>query len=194
MRNLSDNEVRQLLAAIDGRHPAAARDEALLVFLLHTGLRPSELLGLNVENVAVEGRARETLDLPSAIAKCGLGRLVALNSAARAAVERLLAYNKAQGWSVAPSAPLAYSTTGNRLCIRMLQYIVSGLRKRAKLDVQATPHSLRHTNLTNLLEACGNTRLVQVHGGHLRLSSVEVYTRPSREAMAAASEKLVRRG
>ena len=190
MKNLSDNEVRQLLDAVDRRDAFAARDEALLVLLLHTGLRPGECLALDVRQVATGGVPRQTLHVPSSIGKCGLERVVPLNARAREAVQALLAFNAGMGWSVADSAPLAYSRNGNRLCIRALQYVVAGLRKRAQLDVPATPHALRHTFASNLLGKSGNVRAVQVVLGHQRITSTQIYARPSRESLAQAVELL----
>ena len=190
MRNMSDNEVQRLLAAVDPSDAFAVRDEAMLVILLHTGLRPSEFLALNVEHVACNDVARETLHVPSSIGKWGLERLVPLNSQARQAIEALIVFNDSHGWSVAPGAPLTYSTTGNRLCIRALQYVVARLRKRAQLDLKATPHTARHTFASNLLGKSGNVRLVQVVLGHQQITSTQIYARPSRESMAQAVELL----
>jgi site-specific recombinase XerD len=190
MKYLSNPELQQLLGAIVPNDPFAVRDRAMLELLLHTGLRVGELCALNVGHVWVDGVARHTLDLSSSIGKGGQGRLIPLNATARQAVETLVGFSLQLGAEAKADEPLILSKGHQRMCVRAVQYVVAGLRKRSKIDVVATPHTMRHSFCTNLLAACGNTRVVQVIAGHKRLSSTQIYTQPSRESMAAAVELL----
>jgi len=102
MKVLHPTEMRQLVAAVDMTDPFGPRDRALLVFAFHTGLRVSELVGLNVCNVAVNGVPRQALHVPSSLGKGGRERTIPLNETARAAVAAILALNRRRGLSVAP--------------------------------------------------------------------------------------------
>lgn len=149
---LNGPEARQLLAAIRPGHPFAKRDRALVVFDLHTGLRVSELSGLDVRHVAVGNQVRQTLHLPAELGKGGRARLIPLNETAQKCIRVLLRFNAERGFSTAPEAPLFQNRFHRRLTVRDIQRLVKALREAAGLDVPATPHSLRHTLGTQLMQ------------------------------------------
>ena len=191
MKYLSWSEVTKLLAAIRHDDEFAERDREMIMLMLHTGLRVGELCKLNVGHVACEGVVRDTLHVPSSIGKGGHERLIPLNTVARRAIMGLLAFNAEQGFAVNENAPLVVSKGGQRMCVRAVQYVVAGLRRRAGLDVVAVPHTMRHTMATNLLSACGNLTVVKSVLGHKRVTTTEIYTHPSREVLARAVEMMV---
>jgi site-specific recombinase XerD len=158
----------------------------MLVLAMHTGLRVSELTGLDVGLVSLDGAARSVLFVPASIAKGGHERLVPLNRVAQGAVEALLRFNRARGFSVAAAAPLFVTRKHQRISVRLVQRLVQGLRERAGLAVPATPHTLRHGFATEVLNATGNVRIVQQLLGHQRLGSTQRYTHPSRAALEQA--------
>jgi site-specific recombinase XerD len=190
---LTADELRRMLAKIDIKHPFGPRDYFLIVLDYHTGLRVSELAGLNVFHVAHEGVPRQSLHVTSTLAKGRKGRLLNLNSAARKAVALLLAFNQARGLSVQPNAPLLQTYQHTRMTVRAIQRLVERLRYAAGIDFQATPHTLRHTHATDVLRLTGNIRIVQDFLGHASLLSTQVYTHPTRADKAQASEALARR-
>lgn len=181
---LTTEEARQLVGACSG--PFAQRDRALLVFALHTGLRVSELSGLHVDLVANLGQPRQTLHLPAELGKGGRARLIPLNDTAQKCIRVLLRFNDQHGFSTAPDRPLFQNRHHGRLSVRAIQRLVQALRQVAGLDVQATPHSLRHTFGTRLMEATQNLRVTQAALGHKKLSTTTIYTHPTRELMAAS--------
>lgn len=189
---LSGPETRQLLAAILPSHPFAKRDRALVVFALHTGLRVSELSGLNIGHVAHLGQARLRLFLPPELGKGGRARILHLNAIAQKCVRVLLSFNAERGFSTAPDQPLFQNRFHRRLSVRDIQRLVKALREVAGLDVPATPHALRHTFATQLVEVTQNVRVAQQALGHKRLNTTEVYTHPSPALMAASFSALVR--
>lgn len=189
---LTGAETRQLLAAVPSGHPFAQRDRALLVFALHTGLRVSELSGLNVSHVAHGGQARLRLFLPSELGKGGRARIIPLNTTAQKCVRVLLQFNAARGFSTAPGAPLFVNRFHRRLHVRAIQRLVQSLRMQAGLDVPATPHALRHTFATQVMESTQNLRVVQALLGHKRLNTTEVYTHPTPALMASSLAMLVK--
>ena len=187
MRILSPATVDQLLASIPERSPFGARDKALIVFDLHTGLRSHELVGLNVGHVLTrDGFPREWLEV---VGKGGYHRQVPLNVAARQAVLDLVQFNQSRGFSVAPESPLLVTRCHRRLPTRSLRGIIQGYRERADLDVRCSPHTFRHTFASRLAN-CAPLPVVQVALGHQRLSSTQVYTHTTPAQLAAGVARL----
>lgn len=181
-------EARALLAAIDPRDPFAGRDRGLLVLAGHTGLRVSEPVGLDVADVALRGTPRDAIHV---VGKGSHGRTIPLNAAARQAVRDILGFNARRGFSTAPGAPLLVGRGHGRVSVRLVQRLVVTLRERAGLDVPVTPHSLRHRFATTICQTTGNLRVVQKLLGHRRLTTVEVYTHPTRADLENAVATLV---
>ena len=190
MKVITPEELTQLLAVIDRRAPFGVRDHAMLLLSAHTGLRVSELVGLNHHDVVHAGQPRDVLFVRNAIAKGRHHRTVPLNAAARHAVAQLLAFNQRRGFSVAPQAPLLVTRKHERLSDRAVQRLVKALREQVGLAVPATPHSLRHLFASRIASTTGNLRVVQQLIGHKRLSSTEVYLHPTRDELAAAVQRL----
>ena len=185
-------EFRQLLQALDIRSPFGPRDYFMLVFVHHTGLRISELVGLNVERVAYRGQPRPTLTVPRSLGKGGKARRVPLNPVAQKAVSKLLEFNRKRGFSVEPSAPLLVNRYHERVTVRSVQRFMVALRQKAGLDIPASIHSIRHLFATQLTKACGNPRITQEVLGHHRLQTLELYTHPAHEDLADAVSLMAR--
>ena len=175
-RYLTNAQVRQLLGAINLQSPFGQRDHLLILFLYHTGLRVGECSRLLVTLVATkDGKAREFLDLPAMFCKGPRGRSFPLNATARLCIEKMLEFNKARGLSVAPAAPLFQNRKHGPLSIRSIQLLIESYRKKADLDVRATPHTLRHTHATVLQNTGAPVRVIQQGLGHHHLSTTERY-------------------
>ena len=181
-------EVTAILAAIDPRDPFAGRDQGMLTLACHTGLRVSELVGLDVSSVAHEGTPRNALYV---VGKGSHGRTIPLNQSARQAVRDILGFNARRGFSTAPEAPLFVTRKHERVSVRLVQRLIVTLRERAGLDVPVTPHGLRHRFATTICQTTGNLRVVQKLLGHKRLTTVEVYTHPTRTDLENAVNTLV---
>jgi integrase/recombinase XerD len=193
MMNLTYKELRRLLAAVDLRAPLGPRDYFLIVFGYSTGLRVSELAAVDVDQVTWQGVARECLQVRACDAKYRHSRLIPLNSLARKAVSKLLAFNQARGFSVEPAAPLFQTKRHTRMPVRTMQDVVAKLRVKAGLDFQVTPKTLRHSFASDIAQNTGNLRIVQKLLGHKRLETSAVYTHPRRDEMARAVETLAER-
>jgi site-specific recombinase XerD len=155
---------------------------------LQTGLRVAELSALNVEHVAAAGQPRQFLDLPAALTKYHSCRVIPLSPGARRAVLDLLAFNQARGFSVEPASPLLQNRHHRRLAVRAIQKLVEGYRDQAKLDVRATPHTLRHTFATRFLQHSGNLFSLKEAMGWQRLDTALIYLHPNRAEMAEELE------
>ena len=194
MYHPNPEELKKLLGVIDSKTPFGERDFAWIILALHTGLRVSELVGLNIGHVVnVEGQPRKAFVVPGPIAKGKKSRLVPLNETARKAVATLVAFNRKRGFSVEPTAPLLVNRKHKRISARAARYVLEKYRGQADLDVPISPHSLRHVFGTAMIEKT-NARVTQVALGHQRLSSTARYTHVKRDELESGLATLGRRG
>ncbi len=143
-----------------------ARDAALLTLLYGAGLRISEALALKRGDVPLG----ETLTV---IGKGRKERSVPVLPLVRAALQT---YADGIPFSGAPSSPLFLSRRGLPMSPREAQGLMQKLRGRLGLDERATPHALRHSFATHILQGGGDLRAVQELLGHASLSTTQVYT------------------
>lgn len=144
----------------------AARDAAVLTLLWGSGLRISEALSLN----------RGDAPLPEAFrikGKGGKERIAPVLPAAREAVDHYLSLLPYQ---MAADEPLFIGARGKRLNPRLIQKAMERARLALGLPATATPHALRHSFATHLLESGGDLRAIQELLGHASLSTTQVYT------------------
>jgi len=163
------------VGAEDGASGAAeARDRALLEVLYSSGLRLAELHGLDVGDID-GGRG-----LVRVLGKGRKERIVPVGSSAVRAVER---YLEATGRGVAGDGPLFLSERGRRLSRRQIQRVV-GERLALAADGEAmSPHALRHSFATHLLDEGADLMAVKELLGHASLSTTRIYTHTSKERL-----------
>jgi len=168
-RALDEDQQRDLVRAAEDASP---RDRAIVVVLLHTALRLSELVGLDVDDVRIS--ARKGL----VIVRSGKGdahREIPLNPAARAALEACL-MARAEVMADAERA-LFVGRQGRRLSPRAIDLVVRKVAGAAGLELSA--HVLRHTCITKLVRAGNDIVLVAELAGHRRLETTRRYSLPS---------------
>jgi integrase/recombinase XerD len=174
-RYLTAAQVESLLAAPDTDTPLGIRDRAILEVLYATGLRVSELISLRPAD----------LDLEVGILTCfGKGRkerLVPIGSKARAWVTRYL--DEVRGRHPRPGPSLFVSQRGGRLSRMGLWGIVRRHAVTAGVANVLTPHVLRHSFATHLLERGADLRALQAMLGHADISTTQIYTHISRERL-----------
>lgn len=167
-------EVERLLAQPDVRRPLGLRDRAMLELLYSTGMRVSELINLNVAD----------LDMKAGCVRCiGKGdkeRVVPVGRKALAIVERYLRDARphllGKSRMHAASSTLFLNRRGARLSRVGVWKILSAYGRRAGLRVPLTPHMLRHSFATHLLERGADLRSVQLMLGHADISTTQIYT------------------
>lgn len=180
-RPVSAEAARAMIGHAAADHPEpwiAARDAALLTLLWGAGLRISEALALS----------RRDAPLPEALRVTGKGgrmRIVPVVPAARAAVD---AYLRLLPMDPGPAGPLFLGARGRRLDPTMAQKAMARARAALGLPATATPHALRHSFATHLLEAGGDLRAIQALLGHASLSTTQVYTGVDQARLMAAYE------
>ena len=144
----------------------AARDAAVVTLLWGCGLRISEALGLKGIDAPLPQVMRIT-------GKGGKERIVPVVDAARAAVD---AYVKACPHILTNDGPLFRGVRGGVLSPRAIQKAMASARMQLGLPATATPHALRHSFATHLLNAGGDLRTIQELLGHASLSTTQAYT------------------
>ncbi|MGD8496187.1 MAG: tyrosine recombinase XerC [Gemmatimonadales bacterium] len=152
----------------------SARDRALLEVLYSSGLRLAEVHGLDVGDI---DRSRGQVRV---LGKGSKERIVPLGSAALAAVDRWL---DASGRSAGDDGPLFLSERGSRLSRRQIQRIVAVRLARATDGEPLSPHALRHTFATHLLDEGADLMAVKELLGHASLSTTRIYTHTSKERL-----------
>ncbi len=186
---LTETEMLALLDA-PGKDALGLRDRAILETLYSTGLRRAELCGLD----------RYDLDFPGEVVlvrqgKGGRDRIVPIGSYALAALRRYL--NEARpalvGRSKEPALFLA-AITRRRLGVKTLNLIVRKCAEAAGIGKRVTPHVLRHTCATHLLQGGADVRHVQLILGHASIATTQIYTRVAVEDLVAVHRRHHPRG
>ena len=144
----------------------AARDTALLTLLYGAGLRVSEALSLK----------RGDIPLGEALTILGKGRKERVVPVLPVVREAIDDYAQKIPFTGAPSAPLFLSRRGNAMSPREAQALMQNLRGKLGLAERATPHALRHSFATHLLQGGADLRSVQELLGHASLSTTQTYT------------------
>ncbi len=161
----------------EGAEFASARDLALVEAIYSGGLRIGEAVGLNLGD----------LDLIGGVAKVrGKGkkeRYAVLGGPAQQAVRAYLRLRGTVGGGRGPDAPLFLNRFGERLTARSFQRNLKNYLLTANLPPDLTPHKLRHSFATHLLDAGADLRSVQEMLGHENLSTTQIYTHVSAERM-----------
>ena len=171
---LDPDEVEALLAAPDATAPQGQRDRAILEVLYASGLRVSELVSLNLSNLDLRhGELRVW-------GKGAKERLALLGKPACRALTRYIedGRSKLVKENRATSA-LFLNRLGSRLSTRSVSNILDKYAKLAGLERRVTPHVIRHTFATHLLDGGADLRTVQELLGHTSLSTTQIYTHVS---------------
>ncbi|MDR6969732.1 site-specific tyrosine recombinase XerD [Leifsonia shinshuensis] len=167
---ISVEQVSALLAATDGDDVAALRDKALLELMYATGARVSEAVNLNVDDVIDSDIVRLT-------GKGSKQRIVPLGSYAQEAVSAYLVRARPVLSAKGKATPALFlGMRGARLSRQNVWLIIRAAAERAKLDVEISPHTLRHSFATHLLAGGADVRVVQELLGHSSVATTQIYT------------------
>lgn len=173
-RVLSFDEVSRLLAAPDVTKPRGMRDAAMLHVMYASGLRVSELVGLTIADL---DRQR---GLVSAFGKGGKRRLVPVGEVALSHVDRYLDEVRSKVARDNERA-LFLSPRGRKLSRQGFWKIVKRMAVVAGITTPISPHKLRHSFATHLLQGGADLRAVQAMLGHADLGTTEIYTRVAQD-------------
>jgi integrase/recombinase XerC len=195
--HLGESEMSRLLEMPDTSSPLGRRDRAILELFYASGLRLSELVGVGLEDVNLSSRVVRVLG------KGGKERIVPFNRSTEAAIRvwlkdreeiaaagfSLLAAGKPAKKSRRSSEPLFLNYQGGRLSTRSVDRLVRKYVAACSTRFGISPHALRHSFATHLLERGADLRVIQELLGHARLSTTQRYTHVNAAQLLDAYKK-----
>jgi len=179
---LTVKEVESLLAAPDGEEPRGVRDRAMLEVLYGAGLRVSELVSLKPADVSLED------GFLICRGKGGKERIVPLGASACGAVRAYLAGARPL-FDKRSAVPLFLTRRGGAFTRQGFWKLLKGYAKKAGLAAKISPHVLRHSFATHLLERGADLRSVQLMLGHSQITTTQIYTHVSRDRLRQVYDK-----
>lgn len=171
------DQVEVLLRAADCTSLLGSRDQVIIELLYGSGLRVSELVGLNIDNLELDSK------LIRVLGKGGKERVVPLTNYAVQAIKVYLDMRADQAKS------LLLNYQGTRLSDRSVRRILDKLVAKISMKQHVHPHMLRHSFATHLLDGGADLRSVQELLGHEKLSSTQIYTHLTRERLKEAYDQ-----
>ena len=166
---LTSEEIDKLLAQPECIDAKGYRDKAMLELLYATGIRVTELIDLNISDV----------NLSSAVIRCvskGKERVIPMYQAAVKALDDYLLLVRPQMIADQDEQALFVNVSGDRMSRQGFWKIIKYYTKKAKINKDITPHTLRHSFAAHLLENGADIRAIQEMLGHSDISSTQVYT------------------
>jgi tyrosine recombinase XerC len=171
---LTTDEVLRLLEAPDLTTPQGQRDRALLELLYASGLRVSELVRLDLEQVNLDTREIRVFG------KGSKERMVLMGEPAARALVAYINGGRQKLLGVKKSSAVFLNRDGGRLTSRSIQLILEDYAKLTGIGKRVYPHMLRHTFATHMLDGGADLRVVQELLGHASLETTQVYTHVSK--------------
>ena len=184
---LDEADVEQLLTAVTGNEPLAQRDRALLELLYGTGIRISEAVGLDLSELDLEdGMVR-------VVGKGNKERVVPLGREAQRALAAYLGDGRLALRRTRASRPrdadaVILNARGGRISRQACWQIVRRAGERVALGERLSPHVLRHSCATHMLDHGADLRVVQELLGHASISTTQVYTKVTPSRLRAVYE------
>lgn len=180
---LTVEEIERLVTSPAGETPKDLRDRAMLELLYASGLRVSEIVGLKTLDVDLGA------GLVTVLGKGSKQRVVPLGEEAHARVSSYLAHGRRLLDRTRRSPMLFLNARGGKLTRQGFWKILRARARQAGLARRVTPHTLRHSFATHLLEGGADIRTVQVLLGHADVSTTQIYTHVGRDALRRVYER-----
>jgi integrase/recombinase XerD len=174
---LNTQQIGDLIAAPDTAQPQGLRDRAMLEFLYATGLRVSELCRVRVSDLEMN------MGFVRGIGKGNKHRLVPVGKPALEAVSRFLESGRSRLLKGRSSPYLFVSNRAGAMSRQAFWKLLAAYGKKAGMFRNLTPHVLRHTFATHLLEGGADLRSVQTMLGHADISTTQIYTHVMRSRL-----------
>ena len=170
--------IEQILSILNiaGDDLISLRDKAMLELLYSTGARVSELINLNALDISTTSNNGEVSTTVKLKGKGGKERVVPIGSYAVKAVNDYLTRSRPSLLKVSTQRSLFLNQRGGRLSRQSAWNVVAASASRAGLVEQVTPHSMRHSFATHLLDGGADIRVVQELLGHASVTTTQIYT------------------
>jgi integrase/recombinase XerD len=176
-------EVERLLAQPDISTPDGLRDRAMLELLYATGLRVSELVGLRLENVRMSG------SFLRCVGKGSKERVVPIGATAIEWVQRYLDEGRARHRGTRETTTLFLTSRGKAMTREAFWARIKEYARDAGIRRKVSPHTLRHSFATHLLQGGADLRSIQEMLGHANIATTQIYTRVDDSHLARVFER-----
>ena len=180
---LTTDEVEQILSNINIDTPAGYRNRAILELLWASGMRVSELSGLNFGNLNLANNEI------TVFGKGSKERIILVTDKAKSYLQGYIDFARpliAKGYTLPPisdDTPVFINKTGYRLQTKMIRNVINDIVDKIELPKKVTPHMFRHSFATHLIENGAVLRVVQELLGHASISNTQIYTHISMQHM-----------
>ena len=185
---LTIEEVRRLLNATDTRKPTGVRNAAMIELLYAAGLRVSELIHVKLQDTNLEA------GFVRVFGKGAKERIVPIGLYAQSRIEYYLKSARPGLLKTMASHYLFVARAGKPMTRQAFWKILRHTAVKAGIEKDVTPHSLRHSFASHLLEGGADLRAVQVMLGHVDISTTQIYTHVAQDQLRKAHEKYHPRG
>ncbi len=181
---LSTDEVEKLLTVpSQDEGPESLRDRAMVELIYATGMRVTELVSLDLDDIDLEGGSVRCLG------KGGKERIIPIHEAAISAVQRYLRDGRGTRQNARSARAVFLNRRGARLTRQGFWLLLKGRARKAGLDRRITPHTLRHSFATHLLRGGAQLRHVQELLGHASIETTQIYTHLTSEHVRTEYDK-----
>lgn len=180
---LTTDEIEQILSNINIDTPAGYRNRAILELLWASGMRVSELSGLNFGNLNLDSNEI------TVFGKGAKERIILITDRAKNYLKNYIEIARpliAKGYTTPPmseDSPVFINKTGYRLQTKMIRNVINEIVQKIELPKHVTPHMFRHSFATHLIENGADLRVVQELLGHASISNTQIYTHISMHHM-----------
>jgi len=181
---ISLDEVERLLDQPDTNTPLGMRDSAMLELLYATGMRVSELISISLNHINLE------VGYLIALGKGSKERILPIGDQAVTKVREYLASSRKRLLKNSRSSALFVNRSGNPISRQGFWKVIKKYSLKAGIQKNITPHTLRHSFATHLLERGADLRSVQSMLGHVDISTTQIYTHVTRERLKKLHSKL----
>ena len=182
-KDLFDEQVKALLTPCENKIHYQVRNQCIILLLLNTGMRVSELTSLNIIDLDIQANCIRVFG------KGKKERMVFFLKSVNPFLIDYLKNHRSKFTSDNSQEALFLGSKGGRISTRAIEDILNARMKNSSLSFKVTPHMLRHTFATNLLNNEVDLKIVQELLGHASLAATQIYTHVSKERLKKVYEK-----
>ncbi|MFA5335802.1 MAG: site-specific tyrosine recombinase XerD [Candidatus Omnitrophota bacterium] len=180
---LDEKEVEAILVSPNSRLKQGIRDKAMLELMYATGMRVSELVSLKLNDLHTE------MGFVKCLGKGQKERIIPVGSKAKEAIQKYLEKARPKFLKNAGSDALFLTRLGKPMSRQTFWMVIKHYVRDARIKKRVTPHTLRHSFATHLLQNGADLRIVQELLGHVNISTTQIYTHINKERLKQIHQK-----